>query len=137
MNKFFEMHDYTDNMKARIAIFSLKGNVNIWWEHVKRIRDIETSELSWWKFRRIFRKKYLAERYYEGKAITFYELKMESMIAEEYTTKFLELLRYVLYLTNEKAKVQRFFSGLPLLFRDRIKHDEPRSLEEVIGKLKH
>eukprot|EP00253_Pinus_taeda_P006366 PITA_06366 len=59
------------------------------------------------------------------------------MRGEEYTTKFLELLRYVLYLTYEKAKVQRFVSGVPLAFRDGIEYDEPRSLEEFIGKLKH
>lgn len=28
MKKFFELHEYTDNMKAKIAIFSLKGNEN-------------------------------------------------------------------------------------------------------------
>ena len=62
---------------------------------------------------------------------------MGLMIDEEYTTKFLELLRYVLYLKDEKAKVQRFLSGLPLKFRDQIEYDVPWLLEEVIGKLKH
>eukprot|EP00253_Pinus_taeda_P019959 PITA_19959 len=59
------------------------------------------------------------------------------MTEEEYTTKFLELLRYVPYLTNEKTIGQRFVSGFPLTFRDRIEYAKPRSLEEVIGKLKH
>lgn len=59
------------------------------------------------------------------------------MTDQEYMTKFLELLRYVPYITNEKTKVQRFVSGFPLVFRDRIKYDEPRSLEGFIGKLKH
>ena len=62
---------------------------------------------------------------------------MGSIIDEEYTTKFLELLRYVPYLEDEKAKFQRFFSGFPLAFRDRMEYDEPHTLEEVIGKLKH
>lgn len=35
MNKFFELHEYIDNMKAIIVIFSLKGKANIWWEDVK------------------------------------------------------------------------------------------------------
>ena len=56
---------------------------------------------------------------------------------EEYMAKFLELLSYVLYLSDEKAKVQRFVSDFPLAFRDQIEYDEPQSLEEVIGKLKH
>lgn len=62
---------------------------------------------------------------------------MGSMTDEEYTTKLLELLRYVPYIKNEKAKVDIFVSGLPLAFRDRIEYDEPGSLVEVIGKLKH
>ena len=67
----------------------------------------------------------------------FYELKMGSMTNEEYTTKFLELLRYVPYLKDEKSKVHIFVSGFPLSFRDQIEYDEPQSVEEVIGKLKH
>eukprot|EP00253_Pinus_taeda_P002202 PITA_02202 len=89
INKFFKLHEYIDNMKARIVIFSLKGKADMWWEGVKQIRDIRTYDLSWREFKRLFRKKYLFE------------------------------------------------SGFPLAFRDRIEYDEPRSLEEVIGKLKH
>jgi len=59
------------------------------------------------------------------------------MIGEEYTTKFLEQLMYVSYLIDEKAKFQQFINGFPLAFRDDIEYDEPWSLEEFIGKLKH
>lgn len=59
------------------------------------------------------------------------------MTNEEYMTKFLELLRYVPYLKDEKSRVQIFVSGFPLEFRDSIENDEPRLLEEVIGKLKN
>jgi len=62
---------------------------------------------------------------------------MGSMTNEEYTTKFLELLSYVSYIKDEKAKFYRFFSGLSLAFRDWIEYDEPCLLEEVIGKLNH
>jgi len=54
------------------------------------------------------------------------------MTDDEYTSRFLELLRYVPYLTEEKAKIQRFISGLLVAFKDRIKFDEPISLEEAI-----
>ena len=106
MKNLFELYNYTDNMKARGAIFSLKGKIDIWWEYVKWVRDIRTKDLSWHEFKGIFRKKYLSERYHDGKVKQFYELKMGSMIDEEYMTKFMELLRYVLYLKDEKAKVQ-------------------------------
>ena len=62
---------------------------------------------------------------------------MGSMRDHEYTSRFLELLRYVPYLTEEKAKIQRFISGLLVSFKDRIEFDEPRSLKEAIQKLRH
>jgi len=43
---------------------------------------------------------------------------MGSMTYDEYANKFLELLRYVPYLKDEKAKIQRFISGLPATYRD-------------------
>jgi len=39
MNKFFRLHDYSENMKAKIATFCLKGKADIWWEDVKNVRD--------------------------------------------------------------------------------------------------
>jgi len=128
MNKFF---------KTGINIFNLKGKADIWREDVKQVRNIRIEDLSWPEFKRIFRKKYLSERCYDNKAKEFYELNMGSMIDEEYTTMFLDLLRHVPYLKYEKAKVRIFFSGFKLAFRDQIEYDEPKSLDEVIVKLKH
>ena len=53
---------------------------------------------------------------------------------EEYANKFLELLRYVWYIRDEKVKVQHFLSGLPQSYKDRIEFYESRTLEEVIRK---
>ena len=56
---------------------------------------------------------------------------------DEYANKFLELLRYVRYIKYEKVKVQRFLSGLPQSYKDRIEFYEPRTLEEEIRKAKY
>ena len=56
---------------------------------------------------------------------------------EEYANKFLELLRYFWYIIDEKVKVQRFLSGLPQDYKDRIEFYEPRTLEESIRKDKY
>ena len=56
---------------------------------------------------------------------------------DEYANKFLELLRYVRYIRDEKVKVQRFLSGLPQSYKDRIDFFEPRTLEEAIRKAKY
>lgn len=51
---------------------------------------------------------------------------MGLIIDEEYTTEFLELLRYVPCIKDENTKVQIFFSGFSLAFKDRVEYDEPR-----------
>ena len=51
--------------------------------------------------------------------------------------KFLELLRYVWYIRDEKVKVQQFLSGLPQSYKDSIEFYEPRTLEEEIRKAKY
>ena len=53
---------------------------------------------------------------------------------EEYANKFLELLRYVRYIRDDKVKIQCFLSGLPQSYKDIIEFDEPRTLEEAIRK---
>ena len=51
--------------------------------------------------------------------------------------KFLDLMRYVDCIKEEKIKIQRFLSGLPSFYKDRIQYDEPKSLEEAIRKSKY
>jgi len=42
---------------------------------------------------------------------------MEKMTDDEYVTKFLEFIRHVPYLKDEKEKIQKFINGMPLLFK--------------------
>ena len=56
---------------------------------------------------------------------------------EEYANKFLELLRYVRYIKDEKLKIQHYLSGLPQSYKDKIEFYEPRTLEEAIRKAKY
>ena len=56
---------------------------------------------------------------------------------EEYVNNFLELLRYVRYIKDEKVKIQNFMSGLPQPYKGRTDFYEPRTLEEAIRKAKY
>jgi len=67
----------------------------------------------------------------------FFELKMGNMTMDEYERRSLELLRYVGFMKDEKVKVQRFLSGLPSFYSDKIRFDEPRTLDEAIRKAEY
>eukprot|EP00253_Pinus_taeda_P014041 PITA_14041 len=53
---------------------------------------------------------------------------------DEFITRFTSLLRYVPYIREEKAKVQRFVIILLPYMRERIEFDNPKSMDEVIRK---
>jgi hypothetical protein len=76
----------------------------------------------------------MSEKYMDGKTKGLYELRLGQLTINEYVNKFLELLRYVPYIKDEKVKLQRFISGLPQTYRDKIEVDEPNTLEETIWK---
>lgn len=78
---------------------------NIWWEDVNNIKRIREEGVILDDFERLLKEKYLFERYYDDKVKEFYELKMGSMIYDEYTRKFLDLLRCVPYIKDDKAKI--------------------------------
>ena len=62
---------------------------------------------------------------------------MGQLTIEEYINKFLELIRYVPYIKDEKLKVQQFISGLPQSYWNKIEFDEPRTLEDTIWKARY
>jgi hypothetical protein len=132
LKKHFKVYDYSENLKAQITIFNLNGKDSIWWEDLKNVKRIHEKELSWKQFEKHFKKKYLSEKYFDEKTKEFYELKLGQLNIEEYINKFLELLRYVPYIKDEKVKVQRFINGLHQTYRNKIEFDEPKTLEDTI-----
>ena len=56
---------------------------------------------------------------------------------EEHVHNFLELLRYVDYIKDERVKIQCFLGSLPQNFRDRIEFVNPPTLDEAIRMEMH
>lgn len=113
MKKYFRVHDYSENIKAKVVIFSLKGKVDIWWEVLKNVKDTREKELISRRFEKYFWKKYLFENYYDKRAKKLYEHEWGKLTANEYTSRFLESLRYVPFIKDENTMIQMYLSGLP------------------------
>jgi hypothetical protein len=76
LKKYFRVHDYSENLKAWIAIFNPNGKASIWWEDRRNVKGVHEKELSWKQFEKYFKKKYISEKYFDGKTNSFYELKL-------------------------------------------------------------
>jgi hypothetical protein len=62
----------------------------------------------------------------------FFELNIRSMTIDEYERRFLELLKYVLFIKDETIKIQRYLSGFPSFISEKLEYDDPKTLEETI-----
>eukprot|EP00253_Pinus_taeda_P019771 PITA_19771 len=134
MNKYFQLYEYDHNLKARLAIFQLQGKATLWWEEVKIVKGVIEQTITWDNFQRFFKERYLTERFYDEKAKEFHDFRLGQQTMDEFITRFASLLRYVPYIREEKAKVQRIVSSLPPYMRERIEFDNPKSMDEVIRK---
>lgn len=134
MNKYFQLYEYDNNLKARLAIFQLQGKATLWWEEVKIVKGVTEQNITWDSFQRFFKERYLTERFYDEKEREFHDLRLGQQTMDEFIIRFTSLLRYVLYIREEKAKVQRFVCSLPPYMRERIEFDNPKSMDEVIRK---
>ena len=52
IKKYFQVQDYSGNMKARVSIFNLNGMESIWWEHLKQVNRISERKLKWKQFKK-------------------------------------------------------------------------------------
>ena len=134
MEKYFHIYNYSNQSKARMAIYNISGKADIWWQYLKRVKGIKEKNINWSTFKKYFKNNFLSEQYYEERAKKLYEIKLGTMTMKDLNNKFLSLLRYVPYLVDEKPKVRQFLSCVPYHIKDRIKYDNPKTLEEVMRK---
>jgi hypothetical protein len=67
LRKYFRVHNYSKNTKAKISIFNLNGGASIWWEDLKEVKGLKENKLTWKQVEKHFRKAYLSEKYYDAR----------------------------------------------------------------------
>jgi hypothetical protein len=89
---------------------------------------------TWMWFKGYFQEIHFSKDYYEINMKYFFELKLVSLTMDEYEKRFFEFLNYVDFIRDEKVKIQRFLSGLPSFYNDKIQYDNQNTLEEAIRR---
>jgi hypothetical protein len=67
IKKYFQIYNYSNNMKVRMSIYNLKGKAIIWWQDLKLAKGLKEKQMEWYDFKKYFKKQYLSESYYERK----------------------------------------------------------------------
>jgi hypothetical protein len=92
----------------------------MWWDRLKQAKHLDEKIIYWKQFKKYFQQQYLSNKYHDKKMQDFFELKLGNMTMDEYEKKFLQILRYVRFIRDEKVEIHRFLSGLPCLYKDTI-----------------
>ena len=57
MGKNFQIYEYTNKLKARLAVYQLRGKATLWWEEIKTVRKIDEEQFTWNEFQKHFKDK--------------------------------------------------------------------------------
>jgi hypothetical protein len=60
MQKYFQIYNYSSELKERMAIYNLTEKEDIWWQDIKRVKNIKERKITWKTFKRYFKKQYLS-----------------------------------------------------------------------------
>ena len=50
MKKYFQIYNYSNELKAKMAIYNLTGKGDIWWQDIKKLKGIKERHVTWKKF---------------------------------------------------------------------------------------
>jgi len=51
MRKYFQLHNYSSNVEARIATYHFQGKAFMWWDQLIQVKHIDEKRISWRKFK--------------------------------------------------------------------------------------
>jgi hypothetical protein len=61
MKKYFHLHDYPSRLETIISTYHLQGKETMWWDHLKKVKNLDEKRVSWRKFKGYFQEKYFFE----------------------------------------------------------------------------
>ena len=125
---------YDDADKVNCATFMLEDEAGRWWQTTQRA--LQTRNITWGRFKKLFTAKYLPRSWKERKVWEFMQLKQtRDMTVAQYDAKFVQLIKYVpMYETDEWQKAQKFVSGLKAELQQALSTWELSTYETALHK---
>ena len=65
MKKCFQIHNYSDELNAKMVIYNLTRKEDIWWKDIKKVKGKKERNVTWKTFKKLFKRMCLLEQYYE------------------------------------------------------------------------
>ena len=119
VTKVFDGLGVAEDFKVGLTTYLFDGEVDHWWESVKRRRDI--SALTWGEFVQIFQNKYFLKSIRDRMKADFLALQHGSTIVVEYERRFTELFHYAMnFISTEANRAKLFEQGLRSTIQEKL-----------------
>ena len=60
MKKYFHIYNYSDKLKARMDIYNLTRKDNIWWQDIKRVKNMKEKYLTCRVFKKYLKRMFMS-----------------------------------------------------------------------------
>jgi hypothetical protein len=89
IRKYFQLYSYSSNLEDMISIYHRHRKNFMWWDQLNKFKHISEKRIYWKYFKKYFQQQYNFKHYYDKNMQDFFEIKLGSMIVDEYENKFL------------------------------------------------
>lgn len=111
----------TEEEKYHLAIFTLQGDVHIWWKLVQRNYQTNNLRLNSAVYKEEVNQKYIPDMIRDRKATKFTHLVKGQMTVLEYEAKFANLARYApQMIATPREKARKFQEGIAPWIKSRM-----------------
>jgi hypothetical protein len=98
---------------VKLLAIKLRKHASIWWEHLKKQRELEKkSHIVMWAKMKALKKKYLPDHYQQDAFIKFHNFWQNELSVEEYTAEFDHSMMICDIVELEEQMVARYLGGL-------------------------
>ncbi|XP_038973170.1 uncharacterized protein LOC120105107 [Phoenix dactylifera] len=112
MEKMYELLQFSEEVKVKLATSMLRGSADYWWTAMKTAYEVDG--MTWKDFKRIFYTKYFSNSVRQIKQNEFLSLSQsEYMTVLDYANRFEELSRFCpQFMEDDMSRANRFEQGL-------------------------
>ena len=59
MKKYFQIYNYSNELKAKMDFYNMTGKEDIWCKDIKKVKGTKPRYVMWKTFKKLFKRKYL------------------------------------------------------------------------------
>ena len=60
MKQYFQIYNYSNELKGKLTIYYLTEKADIWWQDIKKVNGIKERYVTWKTFKKHFKRNYLS-----------------------------------------------------------------------------